>query len=57
MTAEVVNGEERVVNLGHTDGGRFLVVVTTMRGSLIRVVTAFQANRRLVDVFLSQRRN
>jgi len=57
VSAEVVNGEERFVSLGHTDAGRFLVVVTAMRATAIRVVTAFPANRRLVDVFVSQRRS
>ena len=51
ISAETVSGEERLVSLGPTKSGRILVVVSTMRRDLIRVVTAFPANRRLVDLY------
>lgn len=38
---EIVEGEERFVNLGATSQGRILLVVTTWREDRIRVVTAF----------------
>ena len=39
------NGEKRLVQIGETNAKRVLLVVTTMRGSKTRVVTAFPANR------------
>jgi uncharacterized DUF497 family protein len=36
-------GEERFVEVGVTDALRVLVVITTYRGALIRVVTAYPA--------------
>ena len=41
------NDEERTVQLGVTDAGRILQVVTTWRGPFLRVVTAFPANRKM----------
>lgn len=37
---EVRDGEERIAQVGATDAGKILVVITTMRGDRIRVVTA-----------------
>ena len=54
---EVVEREERWVTVGVTSRGRFLVVVWTIRGSAIRVVTAFDADRRYQRVYLEQRGN
>ena len=39
------NGEERQNQVGETDAGRVLVVVTTKRGEYTRVVTAHPADR------------
>ena len=39
------NGEERLNQVGETDAGRVLVVVTTERGQFTRVVTAHPADR------------
>ena len=39
------NGEERLNQVGETDAGRVLVVVTTQRGDDTRVVTAHPADR------------
>ena len=50
-------GEERVVQVGETNAGRILVVVTTIRDHLIRVVTAFPAKRRIRKVYLAQRKS
>ncbi len=36
-------GEQRFVEVGVTDAMRILVVITTMRGELTRVVTAYPA--------------
>jgi uncharacterized DUF497 family protein len=39
------SGEERVLELGHTNTGRVLFVAWTPRGERTRPVTAFEANR------------
>ena len=49
------NGEERINQVGPTDEGRFLVVVTTMRDSRIRPVTAYPANRQLRQQYAAAR--
>ena len=41
------NDEERILQLGETNALRILVVVTTWRGTRIRVVTAFPATPQL----------
>jgi uncharacterized DUF497 family protein len=40
------SGEERTLELGHTNAGRILFVAWTRRGKLKRPVTAFDANRK-----------
>ncbi len=40
------SGEERVLELGHTNAGRILFVAWTPRGKLRRPVTALDANRK-----------
>ncbi|MFP5276794.1 MAG: BrnT family toxin [Acidobacteriota bacterium] len=50
------NGEERIAQVGETDSGRILVVITTMRGGKIRVVTAFPAAKRLRSLYQTQRK-
>ena len=57
LESELRNGEERVVQVGETDAGRILVVVTTMRGKKVRVVTAWPAKEKLRRYFQSQKRN
>ena len=47
--------EERVAQLGATKTGRILVVVTTWRGDLIRVITAYPAEPRLRNFYATQR--
>lgn len=48
---EIVEGEERVLNLGATAKGRILLVVTTWRENRIRVVTAFEPIKRLIQFY------
>jgi len=38
--------EERMVALGQTDGGRALFVVFTVRGDLVRIISARDMNRK-----------
>lgn len=55
IEAETVEGEERITSVGCTDRGRFLVVVTTLPGRRIRVVTAFPAPKPLIDLYFTQK--
>ena len=52
---EIVDGEERFLNLGSTNQGRILLVVTTWREHRIRVVSAFAASKRLIRFYLTER--
>jgi uncharacterized DUF497 family protein len=52
---EVVDSEERWTSVGRTDALRILVVVWTMRGESVRIVTAFEAGRRLAAEYVMER--
>jgi len=52
---EIVEGEERYLNLGATVQGRVLLVVTTWREDRIRVVTAFEPIKRLIHFYYQKR--
>jgi uncharacterized DUF497 family protein len=52
---EVVEGEERYLNLGATFQGRVLLVVTTWRENRVRVVTAFEPIKRLIQFYYQER--
>jgi uncharacterized protein len=52
---EIVEGEERYINLGETVQGRVLLVVTTWREDRIRVVTAFEPIKRLIQLYYRER--
>lgn len=49
------NGEEWIVQLGETAAGRVLIVVSTWRKSLIRVITAYPAPKSLRTLYLQQK--
>ena len=55
LEVQLRNGEERVLQIGETNALRILVVVTTWRGSRIRVVTAFSATPQLRDLYIAQK--
>jgi hypothetical protein len=55
LTFEASDGEQRVAQLGETNSGRVLVVVSTWRGDLIRVITAYPARKRLCNFYATQR--
>jgi uncharacterized DUF497 family protein len=55
LRQQLRNGEERTVHVGETANGRVLVVIATMRGELIRVVTAFPANKAMRKFYLAQK--
>jgi uncharacterized DUF497 family protein len=44
--------EARFFALGQTDGGRLLLIVFTLRGTLIRVISARPMSRREREVYL-----
>jgi uncharacterized protein len=52
---QTLNGEERFVQLGETNAGRILVVVSTWRGVLIRVITAFDAPKAMKRIYIAQK--
>ena len=52
---EDVEGEERTLSLGATVQGRVLLVVSTWREHRIRVVTAFEPIRRLIQLYYQER--
>jgi uncharacterized DUF497 family protein len=57
LESELRNGEERFPQVGETDAGRILIVVSTMLGRKVRVVTAWPAKERLRRYFQTQKRN
>jgi uncharacterized protein len=54
---QTVKDEERFVQLGETNAGRIMVVVSTWRESLIRVITAFNASKAMKDLYLIKKGN
>ena len=54
---EIVEGEERHLNLGPTQRHRILLVVTTWREDRVRVVTAFDPVKRLIQFYYQERGN
>jgi uncharacterized protein len=56
LGVEIVEGEERYLNLGATEQGRVLLVVTTWREDRVRVVTAFEPIKRLIQFYYQKRK-
>jgi uncharacterized DUF497 family protein len=52
---QVVNGEIRNPQIGETDAGRILVVISTQRGDDERVVTAWDATSTEKAMYLQYR--
>ena len=55
LEMEIVAGEERYLNIGATVKGRVLLVVTTWREDRVRVVTAFEPIKRLIQFYYQER--
>ena len=53
---EIVEGEERYLNLGATVQRLVLLVVTTWRDERIRVITAFEPIKRLIQLYYQERK-
>jgi uncharacterized DUF497 family protein len=49
------DNEERIKALGITASGRILTVLFTFRGSAIRPITAYNATKRLQEIYLKRR--
>ena len=49
------NGEERLHQVGETDDGLVLVVITTVRRDLIRVVTAHMTDKTMRGFYARER--
>jgi uncharacterized DUF497 family protein len=56
LEMEIVAGEERYLNLGATMKGRVLLVVTTWREDRVRVVTALEPIKRLIQFRCQERK-
>ena len=52
MKFEIVEGEDRWTSVGHTDRGRVLLVVWTIRSEACRVVTAWPAGFEIKSAYL-----
>ena len=46
------SGEEHFFQIGETRGGRILLMASTMRGELVRVVTAYDAPKKVAQLLL-----
>jgi len=57
LGSELRNGEDRLAQLGETNSGRVLIVVTTMQNKKIRLVTAWHANKNYRKYFSPLKRN
>ena len=57
LELQAVHGEERFVQLGETNAGRILVVVSTWRTTLVRVITAFDAPKAMKRLYIAQKGN
>jgi uncharacterized DUF497 family protein len=53
LEMQTEDGEERLIQLGKTNKGRILIVITTWRKDKIRVITAFRAPKQLQNLYLS----
>jgi uncharacterized DUF497 family protein len=54
MGYDLIDGEERYRSVGLTNGGRLLLVVSTVRDGKVRAVTAFPASVSNRRVFLKR---
>lgn len=52
LTVQSSDGEERIVQVGATDKGRILLVVTTWREEMLRVVAAYPAPKQLREFYI-----
>ncbi len=55
LELQAANGEERFLQLGATNAGRILVVVSTWHKALIRVITAFDASKAMKRIYIARK--
>jgi hypothetical protein len=55
LERQIRNGQLRILHLGETTAGRVLFVVVTLRNKMLRVVTAFPANRKSRKFYAEQK--
>lgn len=55
LEGQIRNGEQRLLHLGETNAGRVLFVVVTLQDRMLRVVTAFPANRKARKFYAEQK--
>ena len=55
LELQIRSGEQRTVQVGETDAGRVLVVITTWRDGNVRVVTAFPAKKKIREFYERQK--
>jgi hypothetical protein len=55
LERQIRNREQRLLHLGETNAGRVLFVVVTLRDKMLRVVTAFPANRKARKFYAEQK--
>jgi uncharacterized protein len=53
--SKYVNEEERFRSVGRTDSERWLLVVSTDRGEKTRVITAYDASKRNIKLYLTSK--
>jgi uncharacterized DUF497 family protein len=53
--SEYVGEEERFRSVGRTDSGRWLLVVSTACGERTRVITAYDASKRHIELYLTSK--
>ncbi|MGD0729836.1 MAG: BrnT family toxin [Terracidiphilus sp.] len=54
--SDASNGEERLQQLGETENGRILQLVTTWRRGKVRVISAWDAPKQLKTYYLAEMR-
>ncbi len=55
LEVQMVDGEERIVQIGITGAGRVLMVTSTWRENELRVVTAFPASPGFRQLYLREK--
>ena len=55
VTEEIHNGEERFLDIGHTQAGKVLWVCWTLRNGKMRTVTAWAASRHDREGYYAQK--
>lgn len=52
---QVANSEDRILQVGITNAGRILTILSTVRGSRIRPITAFPSTKRQIQAYFKHR--